>query len=301
MNDLQLRKCICLVNKFLVLIAICTSLAHAELSPEMKKLEKSFHYQTGTITLLKGDVVINTGDKFRYLSPEDSAKLLVDGWGNPPSEELSLGMLVPADLSPLEAKGWGAHLTYEDDSYIDDADAKTINYNNILKEMKQRNMLENIERKKMGYEELHLLGWAEEPHYDQNTHIIYWAKRYGIEEEGEGEGGVINYFIRDLGRHGVFNINVISAGEDFPEVKKAAPELLKVVSFAEGKRYEDHRFWDTTSSYGLGALVAGGAVVAAKKVGLIGLVILFAKKFFIVIIAAIAGFVKMLFGRKDKN
>lgn len=53
----------------------------------MKKLEASLHYQTGTITLLDGDVIIDTGNKFRYLSTEDAEKVIVSGWGNPPDDE----------------------------------------------------------------------------------------------------------------------------------------------------------------------------------------------------------------------
>ena len=32
-------------------------------------------------------------------------------------------MLVPSDLSPLSEDGWAIVITYDDDGYVDDADA----------------------------------------------------------------------------------------------------------------------------------------------------------------------------------
>lgn len=277
-------------------IGLFPPLVQAEGNPQLRALEHSLHYQQGVIPLLDGNIIINTGDKFRYLSPADSEKVLVEGWGNPPSDEPSLGMLVPAGISPLDNKGWGAELSFEDDSYISDDDASTINYDDVLQSMKQQNLIANKERERLGYSALNLLGWAEAPHYDQSSHTIYWAKRLSVDNEGES----VNYYIRNLGRHGVFNINVIASSEELPVVKNATPDLLKVASFAKDNRYEDHRFWDTTSTYGLAALVAGGAAVAAKKVGIVGLVLLFAKKFVVVVIAALAWLGKVIFGRKKE-
>lgn len=286
------------LTKIALIIGLLSTCAHAELTPDLKNLERQLHYQQGTIKLLNGSVVINTGDKFRYLSPQDSEKVLVDGWGNPPSDELGLGMLVPADLSPLEDSGWGAELSFEDDAYISDDDAKTIDYNKILLDMKQQISANNIERQHQGYDPLYLLGWAETPHYDQSSHIIYWAKRLSNSPDPTTHDESVNYFIRNLGRNGVFNINIIADGKDLSTVKKSAPDLLKVASFTEGNRYEDHHFWDTTSSYSLAALVAGGAAVTAKKAGLIGLIIIFLKKFFVVILAAVGGLWKAISGKK---
>lgn len=284
------------LTKIALIIGLLSTCAHAELASNLKNLERKLHYQQGTINLLNGSITINTGDKFRYLSSQDSEKVLVDGWGNPPSGELGLGMLVPVDLSPLEERGWGAEITFEDDAYISDDDAKTIDYDKVLKDMQQQTSVGNIERQHQGYDPIYLLGWAEAPHYDQSSHIIYWAQRLSLNPTASDEA--VNYYIRNLGRKGVLNINIIADKKDLPAVKKSAPDLLKVASFTEGNRYEDHHFWDTTSSYSLAALVAGGAAVTAKKAGLIGLIIIFLKKFFVVILAAVAGLWKAISGKK---
>ncbi|AYN29190.1 DUF2167 domain-containing protein [Buttiauxella sp. 3AFRM03] len=285
----------CLIVMFLAVFPLLT--VHADMDPEDKKLDESLNYKQDVVSLMDKSVVVKPGVKFRYLSPEDAEKVLVDGWGNPPTspdEPSLLGMIVPADTSPFDDKGWGAELFFESDSYISDEDANSIDYDLILKDMKKSNIEENKVRERHGYEALHLIGWAEPPHYDPSSHTIYWALRLHSKDSGE----FINYYIRNLGRYGVFNINIIASAEQLPTIKKEASNLLKIVSFAEGHRYQDRRFWDTTSTYTLGALVAGGAAVAAKKVGMLGLVILFVKKFFVVIIAAFAVLAKFLFGRK---
>lgn len=296
MSNLLLRNRFGILPGVMLLAVFITHSVCAEVPVELKKLESTFHYQQGVINLLNGSMVINTGDKYRYLPPEDSRKVIEDGWGNPPGSGDNLGMLIPVGTSPFDDHGWGAELSYEDDSYISDDDAKTIDYNKILETMQQQNRLANIQRKERGYDAITLIGWAESPSYDPQSHVVYWAKRLGIEGGGES----INYYIRNLGRNGVFNINVIADSTELPVIKKAAPDLLKVAEFTDGNRYQDHKFWDTTSEYGLGALVAGGSVVAAKKVGILGVVILFAKKFFVIILAAIAGLWKAFRGKSKK-
>lgn len=53
-----------------------------------------------------------------FLGPEGSRRLLTDGWGNPPhSAEGVLGMLVPADVSPLGPAGWASSSTYEEEGW----------------------------------------------------------------------------------------------------------------------------------------------------------------------------------------
>ena len=58
------------------------------------------------------------------------------GWGNPEeSAEGVLGMLVPADISPLADSGWAVVITYDEDGYVDDKGAESIDYTALLKEM----------------------------------------------------------------------------------------------------------------------------------------------------------------------
>ncbi|HWN68480.1 MAG TPA: DUF2167 domain-containing protein, partial [Haliangium sp.] len=61
----------------------------------MAKFEASFSYQTGDVAIGDGMATLHLGTGFRYLGPEDTHRLLVEGWGNPPGQ-VTLGMIVPA-------------------------------------------------------------------------------------------------------------------------------------------------------------------------------------------------------------
>ncbi|MGH8444246.1 MAG: DUF2167 domain-containing protein, partial [Solimonas sp.] len=94
--------------------------------------------QTGTIALPGGKAELKLDDSFRYLSPADTKKIIEDAWGNPPgAADGALGMLIPADTSPLSENGWGVVITYADDGHISDDDAHKIDYNDVLKDMKE--------------------------------------------------------------------------------------------------------------------------------------------------------------------
>ena len=47
-------------------------------------------------------------------------------------------MLLPANIGPHEPECWGVIITYDEDGYVKDDDAAKINYDDLLKEMKER-------------------------------------------------------------------------------------------------------------------------------------------------------------------
>jgi len=44
-------------------------------------------FQSGKIDLPGGIAALDLPPTFRYLNPEDSERLLVDAWGNPPGDK----------------------------------------------------------------------------------------------------------------------------------------------------------------------------------------------------------------------
>ena len=76
-----------------------------------------------------------------------------------------------------------------------------------------------------------------------------------------------------------------------------------MVDFKEGSRYADFDpKTDKVAAYGIAALVAGGALAAAAKLGLLkGLwvAILALKKFIVIGVIALVAFVKKFFKRGD--
>jgi uncharacterized membrane-anchored protein len=259
----------------------------------------SLHWKTGTITLKDGLAKIALTDDFRYLDPTDAEKVLHDLWGNPPGSK-NLGMIFPAGVGPLDENGWGIEISYEAGGYVKDDDADKINYDDLLKQMKTEVREGNEERVKEGYPSIELIGWAAPPRYDKATHKLYWAKELKVEGVSDD---TLNYNIRILGRRGVLVLNAIAGMNQFPAIDAKVPEVLAMVDFQPGNTYADFDpKIDKIAEYGLAALVAGGALGAAAKLGLFALVwkylfvtILALKKLIIVIVVAVvAGFKKLM-------
>jgi uncharacterized membrane-anchored protein len=161
---------------------------------------------------------------------------------------------------------------------------------------------ENKERTKQGYPAITLVGWAAPPHYDAATHKLYWAKHLKVDGADED---TLNYSIRILGRKGVLELNAIAGLGQFDAIDKQTPQILGMVEFSGGSRYADFDpKTDKVAKYGIAALVAGGVVAGAAKLGLLkGLWvgILALKKFIIVAALAVGAFFKKLFKRGDSS
>lgn len=260
------------------------------------KLESELRYQTGTVQVADGRATFHLGPEFRYLDPEQSARLLTEGWGNPPGGE-TLGMIFPAEPSPLSAEGWGIIVTYEEDGYVDDKDAEKLDYNELLADMKKGVAEENEERTKAGYEPIHLVGWAEPPHYDKASNKLYWAKDLKF---GDSPVDTLNYNIRVLGRRGVLVLNAVSTVNQLSSVKTSMQTLLPAVEFNPGHRYADFiPGKDKMAEYGIGALVVG---TLAAKTGLLKALLaglLAAKKFVILGLVALGAGIRKLFKKKE--
>ena len=196
----------------------------------------------------------------------------------------------------MSGQGWAVILTYLDDGHIDDSDAAKYDYDDMLKDLKESIDSNNDARKKAGYGARHLIGWAENPHYDAAAKKLYWAKE--LDFEGS-ETHTLNYDVRVLGREGVLSMNAIAGIDQLPQIRSDMRRLIGVVEFNAGNRYADYNSkTDRLAKYGLGALIAGGV---AAKVGLFAKLwglLLVAKKFIIMGLVAIGGFFSRLFGKK---
>ncbi len=264
---------------------------------ELDSLKNRLRYQSGEIKLRDGVASIALNQDFKYLDPAGTETLLTGIWGNPASGSKLLGAIVPSDFDPFNHSAWCVIVDFIEDGYVSDSDAEKTDYTKLLAEMKKETLAANETREKNGYPTMELVGWAETPRYDKDTHKFYWAKEIKF---GDSEGdNTLNYNIRILGRKGILVLNVVSGMRDLPQVQRATPEILSMVNFTQGNTYGDYNpSTDKLASYGLAALVAGGI---ASKTGilkaLIAAVIAF-KKFFIIGIVAVVSFVKKMFSKK---
>lgn len=287
----------------LLTFAAASVAAEAPKDPEARRTEiqtlvSSLKPQSGEVTIKGGLAKLTLPADLRYLNAGDAETVLSKIWGNP-EDKNTLGMIVPADFSPVDETNWAVVISYSDEGHVKDNDAATINYEKLLADMQKSAKASNEARAKAGYPAIELVGWASPPRYDAVTHKLYWAKelKFGAENEH-----TLNYNIRVLGRTGVLELNAVARLADLKAVEKVTPTILSAVDFQTGNRYADYKEdTDKLATYGVAALVAGG--VAAKtgllKAFWIGLLAF--KKVIIFGFIAAAGFVKKLFRKKPSN
>jgi uncharacterized membrane-anchored protein len=261
--------------------------------------------QTGAVALATAQARLNLGDDYYFLGPAEAKRVLTELWGNPPeATDGVLGMIFPKKYGPGDDGAWGGVITYEDVGYVSDADAAKIDAPKLLDQLREGESEGNEARKKAGYDQLHLVGWAEPPSYDPATHSAVWARE--LERIGKPDH-TLNYGIRILGRKGVLSLNIVAPMTSLAEVRGVSTQVRSLAAYDPGSRYADvDQKNDKMAAYGVAGLIAAGVGVAAvKKVGLLGLLLVFGKKAFLLIAAAAAGigarfrsFFGNLFGKK---
>jgi uncharacterized membrane-anchored protein len=262
---------------------------------------KSLHPVSGNVTIPGAQATLKLQTGYSYLQAQDAQRVLEKLWGNPPDSDV-LGMIVPStDMHDLlDGNSWAVVVTFVDEGYVSDADAAKINYDEMLKDMKESAQEENKERAKQGYPEVELVGWAEPPHYDAASHKLYWARNLKFKKPGGGEdSSTLNYAIRVLGRRGYLSLNAVAPMGQLAQVRADMPQVLDMTEFDSGQRYTDYNAsTDKLAAYGIGALVAGGIAAKAGLFAKLGALLFALKKFVIVGIAAIGAALRKLFGRK---
>ena len=264
----------------------------------MDSVDNALHWESNTVSIANGIAKLNLSQHFRYLNPEQSNYVLHDLWGNPPRTDV-LGMIFPADAGPFTDSSFAFIITFDEDGYVKDKDADKINYDDMLKDLKAAEPEENKERRKNGYVPIHMVGWAEQPYYDQKNKVLYWAKELRF---GDDSINTLNYDVRVLGRKGVLSLNAVATINELPLVKANIDDVLKMPEFTEGNRYTDFNSnTDKVAEYGIGTLVAGGILAKTGVLAIIGKFLLAAWKFIMIALAAIWASIKKFFTGKRKK
>jgi uncharacterized membrane-anchored protein len=281
-----------------VVLGLQAGLANAEADPEptpqqqaeidkLKAIYASEHPQTGDIPVPGADAVLHLGDGYYFLDAADAKRVIVEAWGNPPAAaDGVLGLVIPAGKN--FANSWGAVVTWVPTAWVSDNDAKSADYNKLIRQVQDREDEANRQRKHDGFPAMHLADWAQAPTYDAATHSAIWAR--DIQFQGQ-RVDTLNYDVRLLGRHGVLSLNMVSTMPELRKIRAAATDLARTAAFNAGARYTDYKPGvDKAAGYGLAGLVAAGLGVAAvKKFGLLAVILAFGKKIILFIVAAVAG------------
>ena len=245
---------------------------------------------------LADQAVLHLPAKHSFI-PQPQAGALLNAMGNPGKDARLQGLIVPAD-----GEGWFMTVRYESSGYVKDDDARDWKVDELLKSFQEGTEASNEERQKMGVPQIEVLGWAEKPAYDANTHRLAWAMSSREKGAPANADQGVNYNTYALGRVGYFSMNLVTDLKDLPAHKPAAQSLLAALDYKPGKRYADFDAkTDHVAEYGLAALVVG---VAAKKLGLIALALGFFAKFAKIILLGLAllgGGALKLFKRKPTS
>ncbi len=225
---------------------------------------------------LGDDLVLELPDGMGYLDAADGRKLM-ERMGNRVGDAFR-GLVFKRE-GP-----WAIELEYVGDGHVKDDDAADLKPDAILKSIKEGTEEANAYRKKEGFAAVHVDGWTEPPHYERAQHHLIW----GIKgKHDDGSPASVNFYTRVLGRHGFVALNLMDDPRTIEASKLEALGVLRATTFKPGARYEDfNKKNDKVAQYGLGALVLGGAGVAALKLAKVGLIAKFGGKLIALILAA---------------
>lgn len=253
--------------------------------------------QSPEITWIQGPQTVDLGDNlaqvdlvegYLFAGAEDT-RIIMERLGNPPSGE-ELGMIIPED----ENAGWFLVLEYAPVGYVRDDEKDSIDADALLKSIKESTEQANKFRQERGMPPLNVIGWYEEPHYDDQSHNLVWT----VLADSEGYR-IANYNVRLLGRSGYTSVVLVTDEATLDEHKPEMERVLAAFSYKSGKTYAEYLEGDKVAKYGLTALVAGGAGAAAAKTGLFKVLAKYVKFIIFAIIAFFGALwkkIKSIFG-----
>ncbi|HEX7596684.1 MAG TPA: DUF2167 domain-containing protein [Polyangia bacterium] len=228
----------------------------------------------------------------QYTGPEGARKMLE--MMHNPTDGSELGLLTTENLD------WFVLFEFEDSGYVKDADKEKLDAKAMLSSIKEGNESSNKARKERGWPAIQITGWHTEPFYNKTTNNLEWC----IAGESEGHK-IVNYNTRILGRGGVMSANLLVDPEELDKTLASVKEILGGFSFLPGKKYSEWRSGDKIAKYGLTALIVGGAVGAAAKLGFLAKIAASLGKLWKAIIVGLialgAGIKRFLFGDKKKG
>ncbi|MCB0640360.1 MAG: DUF2167 domain-containing protein [Phaeodactylibacter sp.] len=260
----------------------------------------SLNYQTGQVDLRSGLATLTLPEGYTYIDADEAEIVLVDLWGNPPGDpsDRSLGMIFPPGGTATVDSTYAINITFVQEGYIDDSDAKDLDFTALLKDLKESTSAGNEDRMALGYEPVYVVDWATPPFYDAADKKIHWALKLQF---GTEETQTLNYNIRVLGRRGYLRLNVIGDMSTLDQVNQDISDILSSVAFQEGHRYEDFDSkLDDVAAYGIGGLIAGTVLAKAGFFAKIG--ILLVKFWKILALAVVGGLaaVRRIFRKKEE-
>jgi len=222
---------------------------------------------------------------FRFLEAKAARDFLKATGNRPSGQETGLLMHTRAE--------WWVILEFDEIGYVKDDEKSDLDAQALLESYRRGTEEMNRTREDRGSPPIRIVGWHVAPNFNDVSKNLEWS----VEAESGGHR-FVNYNVRLLGRKGVTKVTLI---EDRAHVDATLPEFREILRshrYSSGESYAEYRQGDRIAQYGLGALVLGGAAAAAAKFGLFGPLLVFLKKGWKLVAAAVVGaamWVKSLF------
>ena len=263
-----------------VLFSVLLPLFSQEVNEQDLTVLEKINALKGPGTFPIGDISEITISDGYFITDGNGSRILLELMENQVSnQELAL---IGADDS-----NWFAIFEFDPVGYVPDTEKDSLDADAMLESIKKATEEANIERRKRGWNDLHITGWWEKPHYDSKTHNLEWGT---ICRSKEGES--VNYNIRVLGRKGVMIITLVGDQKQFTSFLPIFKNILKSFHFTEGNKYAEYKKGDKIAEYGLTALIVGGGAALAAKSGLLKIL----WKWLVGVGIFIAGVFKKIFG-----
>ena len=269
--------------------------AEGEAAPSTTSEPPSLNWIDGTgqtIELGDGLAQLKLPKGFTFLDKENT-KTFENQIGNVPTDD-EIGSVFPVS----EDENWAVYFDYLEPGHVSDDEKTSIDADELLQSYKEGTEENNKELAKENW--LYVDKWDVAPFYDEKLKSLSWS----LLLHDAGGNKLLNYNVRILTREGYVSAVLVSDPEHLAADRKTfETAVLPAFTLKEGNRYEDYdESTDKTSQYGLTALIlGGGGLLVAKKVGLIAMILLFAKKFWIIFIAGGGALWKFIRSRTAKK
>ena len=224
-----------------------------------------YQWETSGKGKLGNQATIEIPEGMKFLNGRETDLFMQEN-GNLP--DTYLGMISTDD------EYWFVIFEYDPSGYVKDDEKDDLDADEFMKSFKESDEYGNEERLKAGLDTLYTIGWAMEPTYNAQTNNL----EYGIILESGRGSRTVNYFTFLLGREGTMKCTLLCNPEDLQTIQPDYQSTLTGFQFNAGKTYAEFQEGDKVAEYGLKALVAGGAVFAAAKLGIFAKLLLFFKK-----------------------
>jgi len=137
--------------------------------------------------------------------------------------------------------------------YIRDADWAELNADTLLQRTRSNMDLANQGWISAGHAPVSIIGWREEPTYDPERNIVWWA----LEADETGHRSV-NAAALKLSRYGFTNVTWSGRADQFTNATHVLTPSLDRYEFEEGYRYMDAEKGDLISDLTVAGLTAMG-------------------------------------------